>query len=80
MLVVAPPFGFARSGREWLPVTLVGEGLQVVFDLPITGGNLAVIELVQLHGLLQGKQVLRPPIALQGAGDVRFVMLAAAVA
>jgi len=76
---VAPPLGFARGGRKRLATTLVGQGLPLAFNLPITRGSLAVIELIQLDRRLQGKQRLRSPMALQGPGNLRFAMLAVPV-
>ena len=57
---------------------MVSQGLQLRFDLPITLRNLVVIELIEFHSLLQSKQMLRTPVALQGTGDLGLTVVAVA--
>jgi len=40
-----------------------------MFDLPVTGFYLAVIEIVELNRLLQGEDVFLPVVALKGLRD-----------
>jgi hypothetical protein len=62
----AAPFRLAR-------LTLVSrQGGQHFFQLQVAFGQLHSISIVQRHRLLEGEQVLFPPIALQGLGDLFF--------
>ena len=70
----------AGFGRQGLSRAFVGKGLQMGFDLPIAQGELLVIEFIEGDRLLQGKQVLGAPGALQRLGDVVLIMLAMGVA
>src|SRR5438045_6936581 len=59
-------------GGKGLAATAVLELLQLLLDLPVAGGDLLAVEVVQLHRLLQGEQVLRTPVAVQRLGDLRL--------
>jgi hypothetical protein len=71
----------ARAGvwGAWLAVALVGQGAQERFDAGVHLGEVAMIKLIQVVGLLQRKQVIRSPRALERPCDSRLILLAAFV-
>ena len=73
--------GLIHAGRR--PVAGVVAGIkagQLRQDLPIAFGDLGLIELVELHRLLEAEQVLAAIMAVQRARDGRRGALAARVA
>ncbi len=64
---------------ERLAGTFIGKGPEVLVELLITHGSLLVVALIQCDSLLEGKQVLSPPGALQGFGNLLLAMLAMGV-
>jgi hypothetical protein len=75
-----PGLGTAGSLGKSCPVASGRQPGQVRPNLAIASVDLAVIELMQLHGLPQREEVLSPPIALQRFGDGRLVMATAGIA
>src|SRR5262250_932209 len=56
--LVGAPLAQPATVGEYLPRTAIRKRLQMRFNLAITLRNLVMVELVQLHRLLQGKEVL----------------------
>ena len=75
-----PGPGATGSLGKGCPVASGRQRGQVRLDLAIAGVDLAMIELIQLHGLPQREEVLSPPIALERLGDGRLVTAAAGIA
>src|SRR5262245_51876715 len=75
---VGTPLALPPTVGEHLPSTAIRKSLQMRFNLAITLRNLVVVELIQLHRLLQSKEVLGPPVPLQCARNLPRVMLAVA--
>src|SRR5438046_5384283 len=73
-VAVAAPL--ATLGGQRCTMTLVCNRLQVGRNAGIAGGELPMLERIALQRLLQGKQMLGPPRALQGGGDGGLVLLA----
>src|ERR1022692_4234612 len=67
---------FAQARRQRPAVALVLERKQARLDLPLALTQLLLVELVQMQRLLQSKQQLRPPVAVQRTGDRRFTRFA----
>jgi len=73
---VAVAAALARLGRQRLTVAAVRERLELRGNTAITGSQLPMLELVALQRLLEGKQVLGAPGAIEGMGDGSRVLLA----
>jgi hypothetical protein len=70
----------AGLGGQGLAGTLIVTGRARRWDRLIAWGHLLVIAGIECHGLLEGKEVLGAPGALQGLGDVLLIMGAVGVA
>src|ERR1043165_6980833 len=55
----------AQTRRQRLALALVLHAAQTGFDLRLTLAQLLLIKLVELQRLLDGKQMLHPPLAMQ---------------
>ena len=62
-----------------LSVGLLLEGRKGRFDPLVALGDLPVVEVEQIHGLLQGEEVLLPPMSLKSLGNGGLVVLAPVV-
>ncbi len=78
--------GAALVGRQWFLVIrgrvgpVGADGGVGALDFGVAGGDLAGVKVIQFEGLLEDKEVLLPPGAGEGLGNLPFTLLALGMA